>query len=65
MKRQNGLYSVTGEFEDPEWNIAQGSDEKPRYYKVHMLNGGIAYKYYKPSVAKLLEKRNGTKMEEV
>ena len=39
---------------DKAFMEAWNADEEPCYYKLRMLNGGICYKKYKPSVAKFL-----------
>lgn len=58
-----GIFSVFNDFKDIEWEEAQNADEKLCYYRVHMLNGGIKIKQYKPSVAKLWEKRTAERCE--
>lgn len=47
---------------DEEFIKANNANEEPKYYLVHMLNGGKCYHMYKPSVANLFMKR-GVKME--
>ena len=49
---------------DIEWETANNANETPRYYKVEMYNGGTCYKKYKPSVAELVAKRTGLKIEQ-
>jgi hypothetical protein len=51
-------------FYDPEWEEASHKDEKKVYYWVN-TGKGIYIKLYKPSIAKLVEKRTGFKFEEV
>lgn len=53
------------EFYDKEWEDANKANEEPKYYLVHMLNGGKCYHMYKPSVADIVAKRTGCKMEMV
>ncbi len=48
-------------FEDSEWDEAWNADEKPRYFKCWMWNGGTCYHLYKPSIARLIVKRRGFK----
>lgn len=55
---RNGMFYVGDKlFVDQEWIDAWDANEKPRYYKCKMTNNGWCYKYYKPSIAKLLMKR--------
>ena len=42
---------------------AENANEEPKYYLVHMLNGGKCYHLYKPSLAALIIKRTRCKME--
>ena len=64
MKSNNKMYSLDPNFVDTEWEQAENlPNEKELYYKVYALNGGIIYKVYKPSVAELIKKRQGVKME--
>jgi hypothetical protein len=51
-------------FYDPEWEEASNKDEKKVYYWVDTENGTYI-KLYKPSIAKLVEKRTGFRFEEV
>lgn len=53
------------EWVDADWDNAQNFDEKERVYICQMYNGGTTYKLYKPSVAELMRKRTGLKVEEV
>lgn len=48
-------------YRDEEWIKAWYANEKRTYYKCQMLNGGWCYKYYKPSIAKLILERGGYK----
>ena len=50
---------------DKEWTNAQNANEKEHVYKCQMYNGGTTYKLYKPSVANLVRKRTGLKIERV
>lgn len=63
MKSNNKIYSLDPNFIDTEWEQAKSANEKELYYKVYALNGSIIYKMYKPSVAELIKKRCGVKME--
>ena len=45
-----------------EWNKAINTEEKHQYYRCKMDNGGERIKFYKPSVAALIQKRTGLKM---
>ena len=51
------------EYYDKEWEDANKANEELKYYLVHMPNGGRTYHLYKPSVADLISKRTGYKME--
>ena len=53
------------EYIDKEWTNAQNANEKEYVYKCQMYNGGTTYKLYKPSVANLVRKRTGLKIERV
>lgn len=53
------------EYIDTEWINAQNANEKEYVYKCQMHNGGTTYKLYKPSVANLVRKRTGLKIERV
>lgn len=46
---------------DEEWINAWYANERQAYYKCEMLNGGWCYKYYKPSIAKLMLERGAYK----
>ena len=48
---------------DPEWKKAMESNEKEQYYWVRMFNGGQCVKKYKPSIEKLIRRRNGLAIE--
>lgn len=46
------------DYYDKEWEQAWNADEEPQYFWiVHTRSHGRYIKYYKPSVAKLVEKR--------
>lgn len=66
MRSKNGMFSIYGnDFVDAEWDNAESANEKKRYYKCYMLNGGMTIKCYKPSVAKLVQKRTGVRLVEM
>ena len=65
MKSSNGLYILDDNYVDTEWEEAMSKDEKACYYKVYEYNGGIQIKCYKPSIAALLSKRTGKRMEKI
>lgn len=44
---------------DFEWELASSADEDEYWYWCQMANGGYTYHRYKPSVARLLTKRDG------
>ena len=49
---------------DVEWIEAENADEKTEYYKVYNYNGyTYNIKEYKPSLAKLVAKRTGQRIE--
>lgn len=48
---------------DKEWEDASSADEKPCVYRHVTRNGVLMYKTYKPSVAALISKRTGIRME--
>lgn len=50
---------------DIEWDNAENTNEKECVYKCQMYNGGTTYKLYKPSVANLVRKRTGLKIEKI
>lgn len=53
---------------DTEWNEAERANETPKYYKCSYETFGgthVFIKLYKPSLAKLMEKRTGWKIEEI
>ena len=45
-------------FDDPEWEEAERTDEKPKYYKQE-TKCGIIFRKYKPAVAALVMQRTG------
>jgi len=66
MKPINGMYFFGPESERPvdtEWEDAMAKNEKPCYYRVYGYRGDIQIKQYKPSIAALMSKRTGKKME--
>lgn len=59
-------YTLSGiEIIDNEWDEAEKADEKEEYYIMHMYNGGKCIKKYKPSIAVLVSKRTGLKLEKL
>jgi len=52
-----------GKFIDIEWTEAENADEKEEYYIIPMYHGGKCIKKYKPSIAALVSKRTGLKLE--
>lgn len=50
---------------DIEWDNAQNANEKECVYRCQMYNGGTTYKLYKPSIANLVRKRTGLKIEKI
>lgn len=50
-------------FVDKEWEEAEKADEPFLLYKCQMSNGGTCFKQYKPSIATLVKKRTGLKLE--
>lgn len=46
-----------GKVYDPEYILAANADEPEYYYRVEMDNGGFCIKKYKPSVARLFQRR--------
>ena len=53
---------------DIEWDNAEKANGKPKYYKCsYKTYGGVHVfiKLYKPSLAELVKKRTGWKMEEI
>lgn len=64
MTTKSKLYYTSSGFEiiDNEWNEAEKADEKEEYYIMPMRHGKCIKKY-KPSVAALVSKRTGLKLE--
>lgn len=57
-------YTPSGiEIIDSEWDEAENADEKEEYYIMPMCHGGKCIKKYKPSIAALVSKRTGLKLE--
>lgn len=49
-------------FDDPEWEEAENSGERPCYY-IQKGTAGIIIRKYKPSIAKLVMQRTGWVLE--
>ena len=49
-------------FSDPEWEAAEKSNEKPRYYMLK-TEKGIVVRKYKPAIAVLVMERTGWILE--
>ena len=64
MNSYNHLFHTTNtDNTDTEWEKANKANETPKYYIVHKDNGCVTYQLYKPSVADLVRKRTGWKLE--
>ena len=55
-------YPYKEPFDDPEWEEAEKTEERPRYY-IQKGTVGIIIRKYKPSIAKLVMQRTGFVLE--
>ena len=51
--------------EDKEWKDAEAKDEPEMYFKCTMPDGTYYFKWYKPSMAKLVARRTGMHLSPV